>query len=193
MNTARLAVAYVLLGVLLAACPSPADQPDASPDVDSSDAMTVETDSAGIIKPSYIGPAPDFTLVTLAGDSLRLSDLRGQVVLVNFWATWCAPCVEEIPEFVDLYEELHPHGLAIVGVAIDEEGPELVAPFADRFNINYPVALDPGGMVADEYGGVFALPTTYVIDPEGQIIDRVIGLYPVAEKRPTLRDMLAEL
>jgi len=115
------------------------------------------------------------------------------VVLVNFWATWCRPCVEEIPEFVALYEELHPEGLAIVGIAIDEEGPELVAPFADQFNINYPVALDPGGIVADEYGGVFALPTTYVIDSDGQIIDRVIGLYPVAEKRPVLRDRLAEL
>lgn len=191
MNTFRLAVAFVVLGVLLAACQAPDDQPEPAPAVPSSDAITVETDSAGIIKPAYVGPAPDFTLATLAGDSLRLSDLRGQVVLLNFWATWCAPCVEEIPEFVDLYRELHPEGLAIVGVAIDEQGPELVAPFAERFNINYPVALDPGGIVADAYGGVFALPTTYVIDPAGQIIDRVIGLYPVAEKRPALQDLLS--
>ena len=136
-----------------------------------------------------LGEAPDFTLPTLAGDSLRLSDLRGQIVVLNFWATWCAPCVEEIPELIDLHDELNPHGLTVLGVSLDEEGPDLIKPFTDRFGITYPIPLDDGA-VAEAYGGVWALPTAYVIDPEGQIMPRVIGLFPVEEMRPTFREML---
>lgn len=188
-----LAAALGLLFLFMSACATPDKDLEPTSPTENPAISEVETDSAGIIKPSYVGPAPDFNLPTLAGDTLRLADLRGQVVLINFWATWCGPCVEEIPEFVELYEELHPQGLAIVGITVDEEGAEIVAPFAARFNINYPVALDPEGAVAEEYGGVFALPTTYVIDAEGQIVDRVIGLYPVAEKRPALLEMLSGL
>ena len=136
-----------------------------------------------------LGEAPDFTLPTLAGDSLRLADLRGQIVVLNFWATWCAPCVEEIPELIDLHDELNPHGLTVLGVSLDEEGPDLIKPFTDRFGITYPIPLDDGA-VAEAYGGVWALPTTYVIDPEGQIMQRVIGLFPVEEMRPKFREML---
>ncbi len=136
-----------------------------------------------------LGEAPDFTLPTLAGDSLRLSDLRGQIVVLNFWATWCAPCIEEIPELIKLHDELNPHGLTVLGVSLDEEGPDLIKPFTDRFGITYPIPLDDGA-VAEAYGGIWALPTTYVIDAEGQIVQRVIGLFPVEEMRPQFREML---
>ena len=136
-----------------------------------------------------LGEAPGFTLPTLAGDSLRLADLRGQIVVLNFWATWCAPCVEEIPELIDLHDELNPHGLTVLGVSLDEEGPEVIKAFTDRFNISYPIPLDDGS-VSEAYGGIWALPTTYVIDPEGHILQRVVGLFPVDEMRPTFREML---
>ena len=136
-----------------------------------------------------LGEAPTFTLPTLAGDSLRLADLRGQIVVLNFWATWCAPCIEEIPQLIDLHDELNPHGLTVLGVSLDIEGPDFIKPFTDRLGITYPVPLDDGA-VAEAYGGVWALPTTYVIDAEGQIIQRVIGLFPVEEMRPKFREML---
>lgn len=157
------------LALMLAACASP----------DTSASATSET----------LEEAPDFTLPTLTGDSLRLSEMKGQIVVLNFWATWCAPCLEEIPDLIALHEELHPHGLSVVGVSLDEEGEALVRPFVERFGITYPVPLDDGA-VAEAYGGVWALPTTYVIDPEGQIMRRVIGLFPIKEMRPQFREML---
>ena len=160
-------------------------------DAPANDAATAGNTLAGQNTPAStsLGEAPDFTLPTLAGDSLRLADLRGQIVVLNFWATWCAPCVEEIPELIDLHDELNPHGLTVLGVSLDEEGPDLIKPFTDRFGITYPILLDDGA-VAEAYGGVWALPTTYVIDPEGQIMQRVIGLFPVEEMRPKFREML---
>ncbi|MFQ5569125.1 MAG: TlpA disulfide reductase family protein [Rhodothermales bacterium] len=169
----------------LAACTSsdtPSNTPAAVPDAL---AAANETSSQ-----SLFGEAEDFVLQTLAGDSLRLSDLRGQVVLLNFWATWCGPCIEEIPELIDLHNALNPHGFSVVGVSMDVEGAEVVKPFAERFGITYPLPLDTEATVADSYGGVFALPTTYVIDAEGQILQRVIGLFPVDQMRPELRAML---
>ena len=139
---------------------------------------------------SSLGEAPDFTLPTLAGDSLRLSDLRGQIVLLNFWATWCAPCIQEIPDLIALHDELSPHGFTVVGVSLDEEGSDFVKIFTERFGITYPLPLDEEGTVSEAYGGVWALPTTYVIDPEGQIMQRVVGLFPVEEMRAEFRQML---
>lgn len=136
-----------------------------------------------------LGPAPDFTLPTLAGDSLSLSDLRGQTVLLNFWATWCAPCVEEIPELIALHDELNPHGFSVVGISLDQEDADFVRPFTERLGITYPIPLDDGA-VAEAYGGVWALPTTYVIDAEGEILQRVIGLFPVEAMRPQFRRQL---
>ncbi len=137
-----------------------------------------------------LGEAPNFTLLTLAGDSLRLADLRGQIVVLNFWATWCAPCIQEIPELIELHDELNPHGLTVVGISLDQEGADLVKPFTERFGITYPIPLDSNGVVAETYGGVWALPTTYVIDAEGQIMQRVIGLFPIDEMRAQFREML---
>ncbi len=170
------------LALMLAACASPKAPPN-------DDAAQADSNLPTAQTTTVLGQAPDFVLPTLAGDSLRLSELRGQIVVVNFWATWCAPCLEEIPELIALHDELNPHGLTVLGVAIDEEGEVLVRPFAERLGITYPVLLDDGA-VAEAFGGVWALPTTYVIDPEGQIMQRVIGLFPVKEMHSEFRKML---
>ena len=89
-----------------------------------------------------------------------------------------------------MHDELSPHGFTVVGVSLDEEGSDFVKIFTERFGITYPLPLDQEGTVSEAYGGVWALPTTYVIDPEGQIIQRVVGLFPVEEMRVEFRQML---
>src|SRR5512138_1648113 len=84
-------------------------------------------------------PAPDFALKDLNGNTVRLADLRGKAVLLNFWATWCPPCKVEIPWFVDLQKQYGPQGLQIVGVAMDDAGPDAIAKFAKEMGINYTV------------------------------------------------------
>jgi peroxiredoxin len=111
--------------------------------------------------------APDFRLARLGGGDLRLSDLRGQVVIVNFWATWCAPCRQEMPEFVRLYRTLHDQGLEIVAVDLQEaEGP--VQGFVDEFGMRFPTVFDRSGEVARTYR-VNQLPVTLIVDRDGVI------------------------
>ena len=183
MKNASLALLLIGLALMPAACSSPETSSEA-----------VAQTSGGLPTPSALattglGEAPDFRLPTLAGDSLGLSDLQGQIVVVNFWATWCAPCIQEIPELNALHDELNTHGLTVLGISLDQEGAVIVRPFAERLDITYPILLDEG-TVAEAFGGVWGLPTTFVIDAEGQIMQRVIGLFPVAEMRPEFRTML---
>src|ERR1700691_5268871 len=104
--------------------------------------------------------APDFSLESLDGKSLRLSDLRGKAVLLNFWATWCGPCKIEMPWFVDLQNQYGSQGLQIVGVAMDDASKEDIAKFAKDMGVNYPVLIGKDS-VGDEYGGVNALPQSF--------------------------------
>ena len=119
--------------------------------------------------------APDFQLTSLDGKPLKLSDLRGRAVLLNFWATWCAPCKIEIPWFVDLQKQYGPQGLQVVGVAMDDASKDAIAKFAKEMGVDYPVVIGDD-KVADEYGGVQALPTTFYIGRDGKIVGRVFGL-----------------
>jgi thiol-disulfide isomerase/thioredoxin len=120
-------------------------------------------------------PAPDFNLESLDGRNMRLSDFRGKAVLLNFWATWCAPCKIEMPWFVDLQKEYGPQGLQIVGVAMDDSSKEDIAKFAKDMGVNYPVLIGKEA-VGDEYGGVPALPESFFIGRDGKIVDKIIGL-----------------
>src|SRR6202020_2636154 len=106
--------------------------------------------------------APDFTLVSLDGKSMKLSDLRGKAVLLNFWATWCGPCKIEMPWFVELQNEYGSQGLQIVGVAMDDSGKDDIAKFVKEMGVNYPVLLGKEA-VGDQYGGVPALPESFFI------------------------------
>ncbi len=116
--------------------------------------------------------ANDFELETLDGGHLRLSDLRGQVVVVNFWATWCVPCVEEMPMFQS-YSERYPQ-FTLLGIA-QQESAEKVTPYVERMGITYPVLLDLNAKVTESYK-VFMLPTTIFVDPEGVIRYRHYGI-----------------
>jgi peroxiredoxin/rhodanese-related sulfurtransferase len=121
--------------------------------------------------------APDFTLPTLEQTAFRLSEHRGQVVLLNFWATWCGPCVIEVPHLVQLQSEFADRGLVIAGISQDsgDDAYEEVRDFAARFNVNYSLLLDPGFAVSQKYG-VQALPTTIVVDRNGALHSQRVGL-----------------
>jgi peroxiredoxin len=118
--------------------------------------------------------APDFSLTTLQGEQVQLSGLRGDVVIVDFWATWCAPCRMAIPHLQDLQDEFGDRGLTIVGVAMDQQGERVVRPFAEKNHLRFKVAM-PNGRIAQDYCGISALPTTFIIDPDGVIQRKYIG------------------
>ena len=119
--------------------------------------------------------APEFTLKTLEGKTVKLADYRGQAVLVNFWATWCHPCKIEMPWFVELQKHYGPQGFQVLGIAMDDASPEDIGKFAKEMGVNYPVLLGTES-VGNEYGGVQFLPTTYFVDREGKIVSRIYGL-----------------
>ena len=121
------------------------------------------------------GIAPDFTLETLDGKSMSLSQLRGKAVLLNFWATWCGPCKIETPWLVELQKQYGTQGLQVIGVAMDDSGKDDIAKFAQEMGVNYPVLLGKEA-VGEEYGGVPALPESFFIGRDGKIVDRIIGL-----------------
>ena len=134
----------------------------------------IELGAAGGPAPKVGEPAPDFALQDMDGKLVRLSDFRGQTVVLNFWATWCAPCRQEFPEFVDVYERNREKGLAIIGVNI-KENVRSVRKFADDFGAKFPIAMDAEGSVASQYR-IQGLPVTWFIDVEGVVRGQVIGL-----------------
>ncbi len=116
--------------------------------------------------------AQDFPL-TLDGKAAHLSDLRGTVVLLNFWASWCPPCVDEAPALDQLQQRLSAHGGTIVGVSIDED-PTAYEDFLHRYNVDFPTFRDPSRRISAGYGTVM-LPETYVIDRNGRIDRKIVG------------------
>jgi len=135
-------------------------------------------------------PAPDFELTRLDGKQVKLSDFRGQAVLLNFWATWCAPCKIEMPWFVDLQKQYGPKGLAVLGVAMDDASKDDIAKFAKEMGVNYPILLGKEA-VGEMYGGVQFLPTTFYIDRQGRVVDRVFGLVGKSEIEDNVKKALA--
>ena len=120
--------------------------------------------------------APEFAYPTLDGDTLALSDLRGSVVLLNIWATWCTPCVREMPAMQRMYDELRDDGLRVVAVSVDAPGGVRdVRSFVDELGLTFDILLDPSGGIEHAYA-VTGLPTTYLIDREGRIRRKVIGI-----------------
>jgi thiol-disulfide isomerase/thioredoxin len=121
-------------------------------------------------------PMPPFLVNDLNGQMISTAQLHGKVVIVNFWATWCPPCQEEIPEMMELQKEFQGK-LQIIGVSMDDGPEEPVKQFADKIGMNYPIVMGNDGL-PEEYGGIPALPTSFVIDPEGRVVQKHVGLYP---------------
>ena len=194
MKPRTLAVSLVLFAGLVSACsgpsppgpdtveappaPSPVPTPAAEPVASPTGTPAQTQAAAGTRPPSEArtldlgsgGPAPDFELTLLDGDSLRMSDLRGQVVVLNFWGSWCGPCRWEMPSFENIWQEYKDRGVVFVGVAVlDFE--ENARAFAEEAGVTYPLGLDVSGKIAEEYGvstgGVVSVPTTFLIDREG--------------------------
>ncbi len=119
--------------------------------------------------------APDFNLKDVNGTPVKLSDYRGKVVLLNFWATWCGPCKIEIPWFMDFEQRYKDQGFAVLGVSMDEDGWEAVKPYLADKKVNYRVVLGDDS-VGNLYGGIESLPTTFLIDRDGRVASTHIGL-----------------
>jgi peroxiredoxin len=121
------------------------------------------------------GMAPKLVLKDLNGKTVDLAQLKGKVVLVDFWATWCDPCTVLIPWFIDFRNRYGSQGLEVVGVAMDEEGLEAVKPYAEKAKMNYVILLGNED-TAQAWGGIFGLPTSFIIDRQGNIQHRHVGL-----------------
>ncbi len=172
---AALVPAAMLLGLLGWAITNPVTGPSGGSNIDSS-----ALDLRG-------REAPDFSLEGLDGGMVQLSDTRGKVVMVDFWASWCPSCREEAAHLVELYEEYQPRGVEFIGVAV-WDFPDDLNGYIDEFGLTYPNALDQTGTVAIEYG-VVATPEKFFIDRAGNIARKFIGPSSPA----TLRQQLDEL
>ncbi len=118
--------------------------------------------------------APDFSLEDLNNRTVRLSDYQDKVIVLNFFATWCPPCRDEIPDFIDLVSDYGDKGLVIIGISLDRSDKETVRNFANGYGINYPVLFDDG-LVSETYGPIRSIPTTFIIDKKKNIVQRIVG------------------
>ena len=134
--------------------------------------------------------APDFALQSIDGKTVRLSDFRGKAVLLNFWATYCAPCRIEMPWFVELQDRYAAEGLQVVGVAMDDASPDDIEKFASELGVNYPILVGEE-TVGNAYGGVQFLPSTFYIGRDGKVVGKVFGLKTKNEIEENIKKTLA--
>ncbi len=142
--------------------------------------------------PSYAPAAPAVDFKIIDGRTLNLQQFAGQPVLVVFWATTCPGCVKEIPHLIELYEELAPRGLEVIGVAMAYDPPNQVVEMQQRKQIPYPIALDVQGKVASAFGNVQQTPTSFLINPQGRIAKQAIGRLNMSQLRAELHAMLSK-
>jgi len=119
-------------------------------------------------------PAPNFTFPGLDGKKVSLADYKGKVVLLNIWATWCAPCVAEMPSMEKLYQELKDEDFELLAVSVDESGVEVVTPFMKKHKLSFPVLLDTQGDIKSLYQ-LTGIPESFIMDKDGIIVEKVIG------------------
>ena len=136
---------------------------------------------------------PEIDHERLNGSRLINADFEGKISVVNFWATWCGPCIVEIPEFVALQEEWKDRPFQFIGVSMDEEGFAIVRPFGEDFHMQYPQIWDPRGELGEAFGGVYALPVTFVVDGSGNLLAGHAGLFPLEEYLPDLDRLVTQL
>lgn len=146
--------------------------------------------AADSLKPeSQRKPAPDFSLKDPNGKTVKLSEYRGKVILLNFWATWCGPCKIEIPWFVEFEQKHKDQGFAVLGVSMDEEGWDVVKPFLEQHKVNYRVLMG-SDQVAQLYGGIDSLPSSFIIDRDGRVASVHIGLVSKSDYQNEINALL---
>ena len=144
------------------------------------------------LSPAGLSRAPDVTFKTIDGRTLKLADMRGHPVLVTFWATTCPGCVAEMPHLAALYREMSAKGVKVIGVAMSYDPPNQVVRMAKNRKIPYTIALDINGSVAHAFGDVQLTPTSFLIAPDGRIVQQKIGAINVQHVRHKLQEMLEQ-
>lgn len=175
-STCLLSVGAALL-VSLAGCSRSAEAPKVT--ADAKTAAPNAPTGASVALP-VLGPAPAWKLKDVHGQSVSSAQFKGKVVVVDFWATWCGPCRQEIPGYIDLQRKYGKDGLIIVGVSLDQAGPTVVEEFVKKFAVNYQMVMGDDEVQA-AFGGMEAIPTTFLIDRAGQMRDRKVGAEPTEE------------
>ena len=193
MKTRKLFYLILVLTFIAAGCKKKEPEPQQQAEQVEVKAEEKTTKPSGDKTPTSPGakPAPSFTLQDLKGNQISLSDFQGKVVVLDFWATWCQPCVKEIPHFIELYEQYKDKGFAMVGISLDSTGISVVKSFALKHRINYPILM-ADGQVAKEYGGITGIPTTFVIDSAGNIRRKYVGYKDKAVFEADIKALLAE-
>lgn len=118
--------------------------------------------------------APEFSLKNLGGETVKLEQFRGQTIVLNFWATWCPPCIKEMPSMQRLQQHFSGNQFQVVAISLDKESEQIVQSFASKLNLTFPILLDPEGVAADPYGAK-DLPSTFILDQKGQVIAAAKG------------------
>lgn len=144
--------------------------------------------SASAAGGSQTKEAPDFSLETMKGEPFVLSDHEGKVVVLNIWATWCPPCREEIPDFIEIQKEMRDDGVLFAGVSMDKKGWSAVRPFAKKMGINYPLMVDDG-TVYKKYGPFRGIPTTFIINKKGKVEYSIPGMVTKDKLKPVLEKL----
>ena len=137
-------------------------------------------------------PSKETQFVLLDGRTITLASLRGRPVLVSFWATSCAPCVQELPDLIRLYHEWQPRGFELIAVAMPYDPPSLVQQFVQQRGVPYPVALDLDGKITTAFGGVPYVPAAFLLTPDGRIELRYTGRLDMAKARRVIAKYLGE-
>jgi len=161
-----------------------------------SDYLFGRAEENGPYPPNYVPAAqkstalaPDFKLQSTEGKSIKLSDFKGKVVIVDFWATWCPPCRKGIPDLIDLKKKYGSKGFEVIGVSVDSDTKDKVIPFIKENGMNYPVVYSESN-VLELYGGIHNIPTSFVIDKKGKIVASYVGLTPKATYEDHIKKLL---
>lgn len=163
-------------GIGLAACTT---------EVAVDESATVETEAA----PVELKAAPDFDLDAFPSGTVNSDDLRGKIVIVDFWATWCGPCIKEIPDLNAIMAEHDPDKVAVLGITIQSGSKEDVAPFLEDFGIEYPVVMGDEA-VENGFGGIIGYPTKFIVSPDWKIYKKYMGNDKKDDIEQDIRDLL---
>ncbi len=196
MKLRKLFYLILVLMLIVAGCkkkePEPQQQEQANVEAEEKSTQPpVDKAPPGPVESPGGKSAPSFTLQDLNGKPVSLSDFKGKVIVLDFWATWCPPCVMEMPHFIELYEQYKDQGFAMVGISLDHQGISVVKSFVRKYQVNYPILMTDG-RVDKAYGGIPSIPTTFVIDSAGNIRQKYVGYRDKAVFEADIKAFLAE-